>query len=317
VLAAPVPVGEARRVAALRALRILDTLPEERFDRICRLASRIFAAPMVLISLVDEQREWIKSHHGMEPLELPRHLSFGAHVILEDGSLVVSDCAKDPRFADHPLVRGVPRIQACAAHPLHAADGSKIGALFVFDLHPREFSANELASLTDLAAMVDSELALQAQSPEDELTGLANRRGFMAVAEHLLASCRRGGRPATLIAIDLDGHDGGDETLRSFAEMLYQHFRASDVVARLGNDEFAVLCSGASTAQIGQSLKRLREAFNRSAMVERNSELTWNAGSAEFHPALDADIHALMRVAGARKHSAREQARFARDLADL
>lgn len=317
MLAAPVPLGEAARVAALRSLRVLDTLPEERFDRITRLACRIFDAPMASIALVDEQREWSKARQGVDAQNLARELSIAAHVILQDRAWVAADLLTDARFADHPLVVGPAQWRSCAAYPLHAADGARVGALCVLDQRPRDYTAVELASLADLAALVDAELLTQSQSPTDELTGLANRRGFMALATHLLAACRRSGRPATLIAIDLDGHDGGDETLRAFAELLFQHFRASDVVAHLGNDEFAVLCSGASTAQIGPTMTRLREAFNRSAMVEQNIELSWNSGIAEFHPALDADVHALLRVAGARKHNARQQAKFARDLADL
>jgi diguanylate cyclase (GGDEF)-like protein len=311
------PVFEARRLAALRSLQVLDTLPEERFDRITRLACRIFDVIAAQISLVDEHRLWAKSSQGLALPEMSRQTGFCAYAISQDGPLVVPDCLKDPRFADSPLVTGENALRFYAGQPLHAADGSCVGTLCIFDRSPRRLSDAELSTLMDLALMVDRELAILGHASNDETTGLANRRGFTTVADYVLAACRRSGRPATVIAIDLDGHDGGDDTLRDFAALLYQHFRASDIVARLGNDEFAVLCSGASTGQIAQSLNRLREEFAKAGFVQQNNNLSWNAGTAEFHPALDADIHALLRVAGARKYTAREQAHFARDLADL
>jgi diguanylate cyclase (GGDEF)-like protein len=317
VLAAPVPLNEARRLATLRSLSVLDTLPEERFDRIVRLACRIFDVPLAQISLVDERRVWAKSSQGLTLPQMPRETSFCAQTILHDEPLIVTDCLEDARFADSPLVVGDTALRFYAGQALHAADGLRVGTLCIFDRKPRQLSDAEQNSLRDLAAMVDRELSILGHATTDDTTGLANRRGFSLVAEYVLAACRRSGRSATVIVIDLDGHDGDDESLRSFANLLYEHFRASDVVARLGSDEFAVLCSGASTGQVAQSLNRLREVFAKTGFVQQSNDLSWNAGTAEFHPALDADIHELLRVASARKYAAREQARFARDLEDL
>lgn len=317
VLAAPIPLDDARRVAALRALRVAGTLPEERFDRITRLACQVFSVPIARIHLIDQQRLWVKSHHGLALTEMVRDSSFCGHAILHDAPLVVHDCLLDMRFSDSPLVVGQTQLRFYAGQPLHAADGARVGTLCIFDRQPRSLSDSELVALADLASLVDHELCSQVQDLADELTGLTNGRGFIVVAEHVLAMCRRLGQPASVVAVDLDGHDGDDASLRAFSQLLYQHFRASDIVARLGNDEFAVLCSGASTSHVVQSLKRLRDEFARAPLAEKNPNLSWNAGTAEFHPALDADIHALLRVAGARKHTARATARFAHDLEDL
>ena len=100
MLAAPVPLNEARRLATLRSLSVLDTLPEERFDRIVRLACRIFDVPLAQISLVDERRVWAKSSQGLTLPPMPRETSFCAQTILHDEPLIVTDCLEDARFAD-------------------------------------------------------------------------------------------------------------------------------------------------------------------------------------------------------------------------
>src|SRR5690554_5642608 len=102
-----IPENEEARLATLRALRILDTPPEERFDRLTRLASRIFNMPIALVSLVDAERQWFKSNQGLEGATGgPRTESFCAHAILNDELLEVTDTLADPRFSDHPAVTG-------------------------------------------------------------------------------------------------------------------------------------------------------------------------------------------------------------------
>ena len=101
---APLPENEARRLSALRDLEILDTAPEEAFDEIAALAASICQAPVALISLVDEDRQWFKSRIGLPAAEMPRTIAFCDHTILEPDLLVVPDAAADPRFADNPLV---------------------------------------------------------------------------------------------------------------------------------------------------------------------------------------------------------------------
>ena len=98
------PRDEAARLAALRALNVLDTEAEERFDRITRLAQEVFDAPIALVSLVDESRQWFKSRQGLAATQTPRDVSFCGHAILGDDVLVVPDASQDVRFADNPLV---------------------------------------------------------------------------------------------------------------------------------------------------------------------------------------------------------------------
>ena len=155
---APLPANEHERLNALRALGILDTPPEERFDRITRVAQAIFRVPVALISLVDADRQWHKSRQGLDACEVPRDLSFCAHALGVDGALVVADASRDPRFAAHPLVLGAPHIRFYAGHQLNSPEGYTYGTLCLIDIAPRDFAAPERALLADLAAWAEGEL---------------------------------------------------------------------------------------------------------------------------------------------------------------
>ena len=98
-----IPANEAARLESLRGLHLLDTGPEERFDRITRIAAQLFGVPISVVSLVDEHRQWFKSRHGLDAAETPRSVSFCGHTILQPGVFHVADATQDPRFADNPL----------------------------------------------------------------------------------------------------------------------------------------------------------------------------------------------------------------------
>jgi diguanylate cyclase (GGDEF)-like protein len=299
----PTPIDETQRLRALHSLKILDTAEEERFDRITRLATRLFNVPVALVSLVDQKRQWFKSRQGLEACETGRDVSFCGHAILHEGPLVVEDALGDPRFSDNPLVIGAPHIRFYAGHPVHAPDGARIGTLCIIDRVPRTLSAEDVIALADLAGMVDREVSLLRLATIDELTHLSNRRGFTEVAQHLLGLCRRHAQPATLVAIDLDGfkaindtlgHGAGDHVLRAFATLLLKHFRASDLVARLGGDEFCVLASDATETAIGASLARFAAGYASSELAAEHAGLSWSIGMAEFDPASDVGIEELL-----------------------
>jgi PAS domain S-box-containing protein len=157
---APIPPDEAQRLAALRALRVLDTPCEERFDRITRLAQRLFDVPIALVSLVDADRQWFKSRQGLDRCQTPRDISFCAHTILRPDPLVIPDTQLDERFADNPLVAGQSGIRFYAGQPLKAPDGSLVGAFCIKDHRPRTMTPEEMGLLRDLAAMVEDQLRL-------------------------------------------------------------------------------------------------------------------------------------------------------------
>jgi len=155
---ARLPADEAQRLAALRALDLLDTPAEERFDRVARIAAAALDVPIALVSLVDSDRQWFKACIGLNARETPRDLAFCAHAVHEKAELVVSDTLLDERFADNPLVLDEPRIRFYAGAPLILEDGSCVGTLCVVDTVPRDFGAAERATLRDLRDLVLREM---------------------------------------------------------------------------------------------------------------------------------------------------------------
>ncbi len=155
------PHNEHDRLAQLHALDILDTGQEEVFDRITRLAAHIVEAPIVLISLIDEHRQWFKSRIGLAAEETHRDVAFCGYAILDDEVFVVPDASEDPRFADNPLVTGAPDIRFYAGAPLILSDGVRLGTLCAIDTKPRQLTDDQLTALRDLAAVVIDELVLR------------------------------------------------------------------------------------------------------------------------------------------------------------
>ncbi|MEX2628044.1 MAG: PAS domain S-box protein, partial [Ilumatobacteraceae bacterium] len=157
---APPRIDETARLAALARLGILDTPPEERFDRITRLATRLLGTPIALVSLVDQHRQWFKSVVGLDVRETPREVAFCDHAITGTAAaLVVPDASLDVRFRDNPLVTGDPNIRFYAGHVIHDPGGQPVGTLCIIGPRPRQPDADELAVLADLAAMAEAELA--------------------------------------------------------------------------------------------------------------------------------------------------------------
>jgi phosphoribosyl 1,2-cyclic phosphodiesterase/CheY-like chemotaxis protein len=157
-LRAPVDEDEKERLAALRSLNLLDTEPEERFDRYTRIAAALFDVPVALVTLVDEDRQWFKSCVGTNECETSREVSFCAHALKQHEVMVVPDALADPRFADNPIVVGGPRIRFYAGAPLHILGGHCIGTLCIIDHRPRQLTDEERRLLEDLGKLVEKEL---------------------------------------------------------------------------------------------------------------------------------------------------------------
>jgi phosphoribosyl 1,2-cyclic phosphodiesterase/CheY-like chemotaxis protein len=156
---AAVPDDEEWRLASLHGLRVLDTEPEERFDRVTRIAAALFDVPIALISLVDEDRQWFKSCVGLGVKETSRDASFCAHVIYNKIPMIVADTFQDTRFADNPLVTNEPRIRFYAGYPLILKDGTCVGTFCLLDSRPRSLGMSDLEALRDLANIALQELA--------------------------------------------------------------------------------------------------------------------------------------------------------------
>ncbi|GAA4355030.1 sensor domain-containing diguanylate cyclase [Kangiella marina] len=270
----PMTTNEESRLITLCSLNLLDTKPEERFDRITRLAKRLFGTKTALITLVDRDRQWFKSRFGLSVSETPRDISFCAHVIHDDGTMVIRDTLEDERFVDNPLVTNEPFIRFYAGHPLVHPDGQKIGTLCITDDEPRDFTDEDIASLQDLAALASRELTATTMETIDELTKISNRRGFKSLSQNSLNFCKRNQLDAALCFIDLNdfklindnyGHAEGDKALIMFAQTMIDTFRNTDVFARIGGDEFVILMTDTKADEAESIMQRFK-----SSITEKN-----------------------------------------------
>ena len=266
------PQDEEARLKTLRSLNVLDTPSEERFDRLTRLAKRMFDVPIALVSLVDENRQWFKSCIGLNASETSRDISFCGHAILGNEIFIIPDAIKDKRFSDNPLVLNDPHIRFYAGCPLRYLDGSMLGTLCIIDTEPRVLNKEDLDALKDLAELAEHELMAVQLATLDELTNISNRRGFIKLAQNSLDICARHNIPASIVFFDLNefksindkfGHAEGDMALITFSEMINNTFRDSDVFGRLGGDEFAVLLTDTSLEPAEKTISRFRDSIER------------------------------------------------------
>lgn len=189
---AALPENEKRRLEKLQQYRILDTAPEDAFDRITRIVAKTIGVPIALVSLVDRDRQWFKSRHGLDALETPRELAFCAHAILGDKVFVIEDASLDDRFADNPLVAHDPAIRFYAGAPLKTVDGLNIGTLCAIDRQPHKLSDDHRQLLEDLAHLVVDEMELRIalqramdEAAEENRLRLAHDE-FLATVSHEL-----------------------------------------------------------------------------------------------------------------------------------
>jgi diguanylate cyclase (GGDEF)-like protein len=283
--AAPQPVDEAGRLAALDQMRVAYTPAEERFDRLARMACRLLDVPIATVTLVDADSQWFKARQGVLKSEDSRAVSFCAHAILDSETLVVPDATADPRFAGNPLVTGEPFIRFYAGHPIQGPDGSRLGTICVIDRRPRAMEEADLQVLRDLAAMTESELrvsalsaaqreliserdALRRKTMLDPLTGLWNRQAALEILERELAQAAVLGIPVALVMADIDhfksindsfGHLAGDAALHETASRLRGAVRAQDAVGRYGGEEFLMVLGGCdrdAAARIAETVRQ-------------------------------------------------------------
>ena len=156
---APFPPNEEERLSALHSLRLQDRA-EERFDRVTRLAAELFHVPMAFVSFIDRDRQFFKAKVGLPVEETPRHISFCAHAILGEETMIIPDAHRDARFADNPLVTGDPFLRSYMGQPLRAPGGEKIGTLCIADREARNFSPEQAQLLSRLAGLIEQELQM-------------------------------------------------------------------------------------------------------------------------------------------------------------
>lgn len=294
MLAPAMPVNETTRVATLNALSLLDACPEERFDRLTRLAKRLFQVPVAKVTLVASDSVYTLSCSGQLGDPVPRAMSFCGHAILGDDILLVPDALLDARFHDSPLVQGDPHVRFYAGCPLFAPNGAKLGALCLIDHVPRNMGEEDIALLHDLATMVQQEMAAVQMATMDDLTKLANRRGFEMLAQQAIHVCLRMKKVASLLFFDLNqfkeindtrGHAEGDHALVAFADVLRHVFRNSDLIGRLGGDEFVTLLLDVNQHDTRAAIDRLRAALmQHNAEEQRGYDICFSVGQVDFDP---------------------------------
>ncbi len=221
------PSDEQARLDAIRRYDILDTPPDGAFDRITALAARLCDVPIATISIVDEDRIWFKSSHGLEVDEVGRDPGLCASAIFRDEPHVVTDAIEDPRTLDNPLVRGELGLRFYVGIPLTTSDGYRLGTLNVIDVEPREPTQEEIDTLTDLAAVVMDELELRLAARRTiELEAAKEAAAFR---ESLLAGISHEMRtPISILngLVSLEPDDEFDAEARR--TMMHRHIRQLD-----------------------------------------------------------------------------------------
>jgi diguanylate cyclase (GGDEF)-like protein len=306
---APLPLNEKARLRALNQYEILDTEAEEAFDELTRLAAFICGTPISTVTLVDEHRQWFKSKIGLTSNESPREFAFCAHAIANDRAnpaFVIPDAEKDSRFANNPLVLGDPHVRFYAGLPLTNPEGFNLGTLCVIDRTPRDLSPEQIEALRILSRQVMAQLELRKQlralritigekeaieeelrasreallklSITDELTGLYNRRALNERLDEAMRLSNRHDWPLSLLLIDADhfksfndtfGHPEGDQVLRTLAQCATQLFRNTDICARMGGEEFAIILPNTPSEGAMRIANRFRDALRRASWLKR------------------------------------------------
>lgn len=311
--------AEQRRLDALDRYDVLDTPREESFDRIARLTKRAFNVPVAHISMIDGHRQWFKAIEGLDANEAPLLQTICKYAIEEGRPLIIRDASLDPRFAENPFVVGDPKIRFYAGMPLVTSEGDSIGTLCAVDTKPRDFSAADMETLSDLAQMVMSELELRRLAATDMLTGVMSRRAFKEAGERAASLALRHHNDLSCLALDLDnfkdindrhGHAAGDVALVRAATAWKAGLRKSDLIGRLGGDEFVALLphTGPSAAlAVAEKLRSTVEALHLDVGGEA-AKVTSSVGVASLGGPVQ-DFDGLLKAADAALYAAKAAGR--------
>jgi diguanylate cyclase (GGDEF)-like protein len=291
---------EHQRLAAVRRTGLLGTPAEERFDRITRLARRMFGVPMSAIDIVGEKLAWLKSVQGFDGFEGARCDSYCHHTVLGDDILIVRDAGTDPRVWDS----GFARTWVFYAGVALRFEGERVGVLCIGDSKPGDLDAEGIAMLRDLAALAEQELQiarmsevqhelaraneeLEMKANVDVLTRTWNRRAILEIAE--AERLRTKARTVAVLLVDLDhfkrvndayGHLAGDEVLRVIGGRLRASIRPTDAVGRFGGEEFLVVMTDVERDDMANIAERIRQSLAKAPIRFDNHviELTCSVG---------------------------------------
>ena len=307
MLKPPLPSDEPSRIRALHRYDVLYTAQEETFDRITRIASVVAGAPISLVSLIDEERQWFKSRVGLDASETPRDISFCGHAILGNAPLIVPDATKDDRFCDNPLVTDGPAIRLYAGMPLTVAGVARLGTLCVIDTVPRQLSEAQVAALSDLAAVTVHELEMRRGVMTDFLTGAFNRPMLAKISKMELSRARRHQEYFSFAVLDLDhfrlvndtfGHAVGDAVLVQVSTICKKLLKPEDSFFRLGGEEFGILLANTGLQDALPVMERiLREIKETPVEAEGHSvKVTASIGLTEYWPGEESFDEIILRA---------------------
>ncbi|MCP9803478.1 sensor domain-containing diguanylate cyclase [Cyanobium sp. T1G-Tous] len=314
---------EVERLRILLGLKILDTKPEEKFDRYTRIGKALLGVEHCLISLVDAERQWFKSDAGnIGCSETSRGVSFCGHAINQQGRiLLVEDASSSQIFKGNPLVVDGPKIRFYLGVKIRdKATSLPLGTLCGISSSPMSPTDEKINSMIELANCVEADIANMQYASCDPLTGLSNRRAFFSFANQLINIAASAHHCLIFLYFDLNrlkfvndsyGHEAGDFFIKHFASALQASVRSGshcDVPTRLSGDEFAVILIAENPnglvrillerldVNLSKSSKKFKDTFSI------NVDITCSAGSSQSMPVYSADdisIPALLNQAEA------------------
>ncbi|NND44206.1 MAG: GAF domain-containing sensor histidine kinase [Xanthomonadales bacterium] len=298
MIIAPMPENERERLRKLVELDILDSLEEQAYDDLTHLAAELCGTPIALVSLLDEKRQWFKSHHGLDVRETPREIAFCSHAILGDDLFVVEDSFKDERFHDNPLATGAPHVRFYAGAPLVLDEELRMGTLCVIDNKPRTLTTRQIQSLHALARQVSRLLDLRLKVKQLQILDNA-RNEFVAMVNHELRT------PLTAIKGSLDLLNSQSDQMHDEAgELTRIAHRNTARLLNIVNDILDIAKMEAGKLEIARQptdlAKLLRSAveLNRGICEQCHSSIALQLPEGQDEVVIHGDEQRLMQVMG-------------------
>ncbi len=289
----------------------------ERFDRITRLACRLFMAPIALVSIVERERQWFRSVQGMELDSTTRDEAFCSWVVASNKPLFVPDTHQDPKFRHNALVLGPPHIRSYAGWPIHIGPGLVAGSLCIIDRVPRTFSPDDQAILRDLAGLVETEVgsasltqlqaSLQRELSDsdrrtmlDPLTGCWNKQGVQHVMTELIRAAEIRKTSISVFLIEFQGLadinknfglSAGDVVLQAWVQQLRSHLPQDIEMGALGGARFLLMLGGSDAERFSFFTALLQTPLTEVAMpsTKHKAHCTIKFGAATMKSALQGD----------------------------
>ncbi|MBB5060172.1 diguanylate cyclase (GGDEF)-like protein [Granulicella aggregans] len=318
------PDNEEKRLQVLDSYGILDTDDEQAYDDLTHLATVLCNAPTALVTLIDRDRQWVKSRVNWERRQDPRDASFCAHAILRPGQIMeVPDATDDSRFMNNELVTGKTGVRFYAGVPLVTKEGAALGTICVLDRRPRMLTRVQSRALESLARQVVTQLELrlglaelEKESMSDPLTGVWNRRALFRLLRNEWARHSRSGQRIAILMVDIDhfksindsyGHPRGDAVLQEVAKTLSSNLRPSDSLFRYGGEEFCCVLTDCDLEAAKVVAERARCALESS--LHAGIEVTVSIGASTALPAAHTSSNLLMARADAALYLAKQAGR--------